>query len=99
MLNYFWSETHIAETATFIIKRENFNPLQPIFVFDCEIFKADLRQIVFEWREHFPKKNENGVKWTAHQILAKIRFNRRFLEDFCEADESLFKMLRNDMVK
>lgn len=94
MLHYFWSETHLAEMAAFVIKQEDFNPLQTIFVFDCGLFKTDFRQIVFEWREHSPTKNENEVKWTAHQVLAKIRFNRRFLKDFCEADENLFKMLR-----
>ena len=89
----------MAEMAAFVIKRENLDPSKTIFVFDCGIFKADLRQIVFEWHEHSPKKNKNGVKWTAHQVLAKIRFNRRSLEDFCEADESLFKMLREKQNK
>lgn len=90
----------MAEIVAFIVSLENLNPLNTIFVYDCRhSVKSDYRQIIFEWREHSPKNNKNGVEWTAHRILKMEKFKSRDPDDFCEADERLFKILREKQKK
>lgn len=92
MLGYFLSDINMAKIAAFIVNRENFNPLNTIFVYDHRrVMKTDYRQIIFEWRNYSPDNSK--VIWTAHQILGRIKFRNSQLDDFCEADEQLFKLM------
>jgi len=96
----FFTDVKMAEIAGHIVNLEWLDPLSTIFVFDCSHhFNVDFRHIVFEWRKHDPKENAWGAKWTAHRILEKRKFRSNRLDDFCEADERLFKLLWEDQRK